>query len=250
MRNCDISPALKHDNRLNRSVVRNQEHKRPNALRHGLFANAVILPGEDWREFRELLIELVDEWKPSGPTQRDAVFELADLKWKQRRLRKFIQNKVSLSTLDPRSPAFDEELGLDAFILYLRSEPETCFEQRASNFLCPDKINHLKQKFPRRNYQSTSEWAEAVIKEIHEIYLLSAQAVPQSKYPEIAELGDKSREAAREWIAECQLGGTITLASELLEYELKQSELLEARVARKIKFLIELKTMEQMLGET
>ncbi len=64
MRNRDISPALKHDNRLNRSVVRNQEHKRPNALRHGLFANAVILPGEDWREFRELLIELVDEWTP------------------------------------------------------------------------------------------------------------------------------------------------------------------------------------------
>ena len=46
------------------------------------------------------------------------------------------------------------------------------------------------------------------------------------------------------------MAGTITLASELLEYELKQSELLEARIARKIKFLVELKTMEQMLGET
>jgi hypothetical protein len=193
---------------------------------------------------------LVDEWKPSGPTLRDAVFELADLKWKLRRLRKFIQNKVSLSTFDPRSPAFEEDMGLLAFAHYLRSEQETCFEQRASNFLRPDKINHLKQKFPRRNYQSTSEWAEAVIKEIHEIYLLSAQAVPQSKYPEIAELGDKSREAAREWKAECQVSGTITLASELLEYELKQGELLEARIARKIKFLVELKTMEQMLGET
>ena len=40
------------------------------------------------------------------------------------------------------------------------------------------------------------------------------------------------------------------LASELFEYELKQSELLEARVARKIRFLIELKTMQQILCET
>ena len=39
-------------------------------------------------------------------------------------------------------------------------------------------------------------------------------------------------------------------ASELLEYELKQGELLEARIARKIKSLFELKTMEQMLGQT
>ena len=190
---------------------------------------------------------MIDEWKPSGPTLRDGVFELADLKWKQRRLRKFIQNKVRLSTFDPRSPAFDEDWGLLGFTHYLRSEPETCFEQRASNFLRPDKINYLKQKFPRPNYQSTSEWAEAVIKEI---YLLSVQAVPQSETPEIAELGDKFKEAFREWKAECQVSGTITLASELLEYELKQGELLEARIARKIKFLVELKTMEQMLGKS
>jgi hypothetical protein len=46
------------------------------------------------------------------------------------------------------------------------------------------------------------------------------------------------------------VAGIITHASELLEYELKQGELLEARIARKIKFLVELKTMEQMLGKS
>ena len=30
-------------------------------------------------------LALIDEWKPSGPTLRDGVFELADLRWKQRR---------------------------------------------------------------------------------------------------------------------------------------------------------------------
>jgi hypothetical protein len=242
-----IPPTLKHDGRLNNSAVRSRKCKRPNALKHGFYAGAPLIPGEDPGEFNNLYAELICEWKPSGPTLRDGVFELADLRWKQRRLKKFVQTKLSLTTFDPRSPAFDEDLGLLAFAHYLRSEPETCFEQRASNFLRPDKINYLKQKFPRPNYQSTSEWAEAVIKEI---YLLSVQAVPQSETPEIAELGDKFREASREWKAECQVVGTITLASELFEYELKQSELLEARIARKIKFLIELKTMQQMLCET
>jgi hypothetical protein len=58
------------------------------------------------------------------------------------------------------------------------------------------------------------------------------------------------REASRQWKADCQVTGTITHATELLEYELKQGELLEARIARKIKSLFELKTMEQMLGQT
>jgi len=39
-------------------------------------------------------------------------------------------------------------------------------------------------------------------------------------------------------------------AVELLDYEFKQSELLEARITRRIKSLFELKTMEQMLGQT
>jgi hypothetical protein len=38
-------------------------------------------------------------------------------------------------------------------------------------------------------------------------------------------------------------------ASELLDYELKQGELLDARIARKIKFCFELKTMEQMRSQ-
>jgi hypothetical protein len=245
--NHSIPPALKPDSRLINSAVRNRKCKRSNALKHGLFTDAVLIPGEDSREFLELFDELMDEWKPAGPTHRNEVVGLVDLRWKQRRFRKFIQTKLIAAMFDPRCPPFDEHWGLLSFTHYLRTEPETCFEQHANRYLRADKINYLKQKFPRPNYQSTTEWAEAVIKEI---YLLSLQAVPQSETPEIAELDDKFKEAAREWKAECQVAGTITLTSELLEYELKQGELLEARIARKIKFLVELKTMEQMLGKS
>jgi hypothetical protein len=43
---------------------------------------------------------------------------------------------------------------------------------------------------------------------------------------------------------------TIMQASDLLDYELKQSELLDARIARKIKSCFELKAMEEMLSKT
>ena len=245
--NCSNTPALKHDGWLINSVVRSRKRKRPNALKHGFYSGAPLIPGEDPDEFNKLYAELIDEWKPSGPTLRDAVFELADLRWKQRRLKKFIQTKLGLTTFDPRNPAFDEAWGFIMFTGCLRSEPETCFEQRASRYLLPDKINYLKQKFPRSNYQSTSEWAKAVI---NEIVLALIPGIQGDKTLEASELDDYGKEAARQWRADCQVTVTMVHASELLDYELKQGELLEARIARKIKFLFELKTMEQMLGQT
>jgi hypothetical protein len=51
--------------------------KRPNALKLGFYAGAPVIPGEDPEKFNQLYDELIDEWKSSGPTPRDAVFELA-----------------------------------------------------------------------------------------------------------------------------------------------------------------------------
>lgn len=247
-----IPPVLKHDSRLNNSVVRGRiKCKRPNALKHGFYAGTPLIPGEDPDEFNNLYAELIDEWKPSGPTLRDGVFELADLRWKQRRLRRFMQTKLTSTAFDPRNPAFDETWGLMMFTGCLRSDPETCFEQRASKYLLPDKINHLKQKFARANYQSTSEWAEAVITEIVLVLIPGIQGDKPLEAPELDDdLRDNLREASSQWRADCRVTLGIMHASELLEYELKQSELLEARIARKIKSLFELKTMEQMLGQT
>jgi len=249
--NHSIPPVFKQDSRLINSAVRSRKCNRPNALKHGFYSEAPLIPGEDPREYQERLAELMDEWKPSGPTLRDGVFELAELRFKQRRLRRSTQTKLSLTAFDPRNPAFDQAWGLTAFLHFLISEPETCFEQHASRYLLPDKINYLKQKFPRPNYQSTSEWAKAVINEIFLVLIPGIQGDKTLDAPELADdLRDEYREASRQWRAQCQVAVTMTHASELLDYEFKQGELLEARIQRKIKFLVELKTMEQMLGRT
>ena len=67
--NHSIPPVLKHNSRLNSSVALHRKHKRPNAQKHGVFAEPLILPGEDPREFEALHSALIEEWNPSGPSE-------------------------------------------------------------------------------------------------------------------------------------------------------------------------------------
>jgi hypothetical protein len=221
------------------SVVHSSKRKRPNALKHGLHATAAIIPGEDPDEFEQLYAELIKEWKPLGPTLRDAVFDLADLKWRKRRLTKSVQTQLWINTFDPDHPAFDERTGLGIFLHYLRSEPETCLGVSARKCLRADKINYLKQKCPRSNYQSTSEWVEAVTREILSILFPATSGFePSEPEAEIAGL----KEATREWKADCKMAGSIAYARELLDWESTERERLDARINRQIKFLFELKS--------
>src|SRR5215472_2093892 len=110
-RNDSISPTLKPDGRLIDSVIRSRKYKRANAQKHGLYARPAFIPGEDPREFQEIYAELIDEWKPSGPTLRDALRDLADTKFHKRRLKKYIQTELYLYTFNPHHPAFDEAWG-------------------------------------------------------------------------------------------------------------------------------------------
>jgi hypothetical protein len=191
---------------------------------------------------------LISEWHPLGPTLRDAVFDLADLKWRKRRLRKYVQTQLSIYTFDPHHPAFNEVWGFFMFIRHVRSEPETCFDQHARKYLRTDRINHLKQKCPRSNYQSTPEWAQAVTSEIL-LFRLPGSGPPE---PEVKsdDLTKAFEEAAREWKAEQEVAWSMNHARELFEWESKESERLDARIARQIKYLFELKAGEEILYKT
>jgi hypothetical protein len=238
-----IPPVLKQDAGLNNSVIRRR--KRANALKHGIFSDAALIPGEDPREFDELLAGSMEEWKPSGPTLRDAVVELADLKWKLRRLRKYIQTRLSAMTLNPRSSSFNETYGNVMFIHYLRSEPETCFDEHAKKYLRAKRIDHLKQKFPRSNYQATAEWVNAIIGEI-----LSPSVTPEFDASKLGDQADEYREASRQWKADCNVAGTMMDASEILESELKETERLNAMIVKQTRHCAELKLWEESRSRT
>src|SRR6516164_11096597 len=76
--NHPIPPAPEHQGRLINPTMRSAKYKRPNALKHGVYATPVLIPGENQKEFEDLLAELLDEYKPRGPSLRHAVHCLAD----------------------------------------------------------------------------------------------------------------------------------------------------------------------------
>src|SRR6516225_9626633 len=172
MRKQNQSNALvpRPDGRPNTSVVLHRKHKRANAQKHGIFAEPLILPGEDRREFEALHAALIAEWTPSGPSEESRVFGIADAEWRKLRSRRFVQAKAIANSLSPNHPAFDETRGLISFCDLICHEPETAFTEYGK-YLRADKIRHLDQKFPRENFESIEEWAVAVAKEVQSVLL-------------------------------------------------------------------------------
>ena len=158
-----------------------------------------------------------------------------------RRLKKSVQTELYENTFDPHHPAFDEVWGSAMFLSRLRAEPETCFKQYAKKYLRRDKIDDLKQKFPRTNYQSTVEWVKAVTTEI-----LSVPLAPQFEAPELGYEADELEQALHEWRTDQQVKGSIAYARELLEYELKETERLNAMIVKQTRHCAELKAWEEV----
>ena len=57
-----------------------------NALTHGAYSSVVVLLHENEQEFKDLHEELREELFPNGRSEEEAVFDLASLHWKKRRL--------------------------------------------------------------------------------------------------------------------------------------------------------------------
>ena len=57
-----------------------------NALKHGLTARTVVLSNENGDEYDGLLESYIKDLQPTGPVEMDLVIEMANAKWRQRRL--------------------------------------------------------------------------------------------------------------------------------------------------------------------
>src|SRR5712691_8274498 len=57
-----------------------------NALRHGLRARTVVLPGENREEFNQLCDDLEVEWRPQSRTEHFYVEQMAVSQWKLTRM--------------------------------------------------------------------------------------------------------------------------------------------------------------------
>jgi hypothetical protein len=81
-----------------------------NAWKHGGYSNLGVLPGEKAQEFKRLHQSLIQEYEPSGPTERDAVLSLANCMWRKSRLTIYAQTAAAsarVNDVDPLQAALD-----------------------------------------------------------------------------------------------------------------------------------------------
>jgi hypothetical protein len=60
---------------------------RLNAVQHGILSRYTVLPWEDADEYQALLLALMSEHNPTGPTEEHLVGELTGVLWRKQRLR-------------------------------------------------------------------------------------------------------------------------------------------------------------------
>jgi hypothetical protein len=206
--------------------------KHGNALKHGVFAKIVILPWEDPEEFRILHTAVIAEWNPVGPTEEDAVFTIAKSMWRKRRMQLFLENDMQRCSTYPDHVAYREAHMLRSFCEILESsanKPEN-FEL-GFRLLSAENRDRLRRKFPRHDFQSTSEWIRAIQNEVTSVLLPEAECFDRSVEVLIG------RDA-----------GFFT--QEVVKHELAVDERLDAMIDRAVKRLMQAKAYKQMLGST
>jgi len=203
----------------------NGKHKRPNALSHGAFAATAILPGEDPQEFAMLYLDLIEEWSPDGPSECDAVHSLAVNMWRKARIQKFIQAKAEGCSYDPDHQCFNETRALHEFYYSVKDAPEQ-FE-KLLHVLALSHADHLRQKCPPADCESTVAWQKALKKEI--LMLVATCLTPPVQF-----LLD---------------GSAKIVPPDAFAHEIALEERIEAMIDRSFKRLIQLKAMKQMLAK-
>lgn len=216
--------------------MRNQKYKHPNAFKHGVFAETAILPGEDRQEFEELHAHSLEEWKPDGPTEEDAVLSIAKAFWNKRRLQKYLDVQFFKNSRNPSHPAYDKDEAKMDLAMAMQTDPERNFK-RCSYLLDASTFQDLRDRFPRTNFKTTEEWAGAVVNDLTAGYRAGARNMAPALARTTANM-------------HAFLTSFENLSEDILERVLALDERLDATIDRAVKRLIQLKAMKPMLNLT
>jgi hypothetical protein len=208
--------------------MHDRNRKQPNAVKHGVFTQMTILPGEDVREFAKLRMDLIEEWNPTGPTEQDAVLTLAKGFWRKGRIQGFLLGKAVACSFDPTHPAYNEVSALRDFCGLLEIAPDLL--DKRLYMLSEDVRRHLEIEVPPKNFTSISARARAIQKEITSVLLPALERVEKP-------------------VEVCLSESAEIVSMEDFQHEIALEERIDAMIDRATKRLIQIKAMKQMLGQ-
>jgi predicted nucleic acid-binding protein len=85
-----------------------------NAVTHGLYANAVVLPSESHEQYQETLDAYLQQFQPEGPIEHDLIEEMVAAKWRQRRLWAIEADLLEVEMLEQKAEVDAKYTGYDA----------------------------------------------------------------------------------------------------------------------------------------
>jgi hypothetical protein len=243
--------------------VSDKRFRPPSAYKHGGFSKTVLFPWEDADEFDALHRSLQEEWDPSGALEEDAVYTILTCIWRKRRIRDkrnldtlaALQHKDLKALSETPLPFFDTKLEKNIYALSNRPKSDGSpryadkvsqligfssslygmldgqFLELIIGMLGGEPSEHLNREVPKEKYSTTSEWVQAVKREVDEVLLPRARAEIESP--------DHLAAKAAEFIT----------SDRILE-DLALEERLDAMVDRAMRRLAQMKFMKQISGSS
>jgi hypothetical protein len=199
-----------------------KKSKDQNALKHGVYAKTLILPGEKAGDYELLVKELYEEWAPEGVTERNLVDRLVLLYWRKERLERYehlsLQQRVS--QIETQSEINRHRKNLHNLADEFGAATNEEAVAKIFTLLSPWYVDIITSKVPRESCKDSSEWGPLIAKSLSRFDC------------------DESLEGTGKL--------TAILNPELMEAELERSNRLDEAIDRTIKRLMQVKTAKQV----
>jgi hypothetical protein len=196
---------------------------KPNALKHGANAKAVLLWGEKYEDYESLRAAFFKEYYPNGPSEEYLVEALFDLVWRRRRILRYeeLQMQKHLTGVrknNENSPHWANLSKLASAFEKLASAEEV---EKQLALIDPLYCNTIRSKWPLAKDGDPKVWGDKI-----------AKGLAAVKIPTVYEEGD-------EFI--------VVFESASIMLDAMSLERIDAQIETTLKRLVQTKTMKQAL---
>ncbi|MGH9614620.1 MAG: hypothetical protein ACRD4P_16250, partial [Bryobacteraceae bacterium] len=176
-----------------------------NAIRHGLTAQAVVMPSENIAAYQRLIASYFDDLKPNGAIERQFVQTLADTAWRMNRIRVIENNLFAFGSMeDSRAAHADPEIRASlamtsALSTHCRELATISLHEQRLSRLYERTLNQLRELQAARRDQEVTAMANAAnLRKFHEMNNLPYDPAEDGFVFSIQEIDSHIRRAGRQ----------------------------------------------------
>ena len=165
--------------------------KKQNALKHGVYSQEVMLPGEKWSDYEALRAAHYDEFMPEGVIEECLVDELFMLRWKKRRMDQYDQILLRrrAAQLHCKNDINRHRKNLKSFAAEFSNATSVEAVEQILYLLSPLYISVITSRVPREKFEDPTEWGPAIGKFLLDFKPIG-EALQQNKPGKKEDIGD------------------------------------------------------------